>query len=934
LISNKNGVFDSFLNNYLHNFIEAIRETSLSYGTHVYGAFEDKQVIPMVWNMWSRQGLDDIMLETYFDDIPEGSGIPTTQTADIFFKDGETLVTITAAESGEYKYNEDDILEFVTLVVNHGERITATDIRSYLDQVFTKDAGNTAYQNEVILFLLGSGYIITDNIINFSGTNNNTAAKLNAALQSTSDPELRVIVDGIADQWFEFYYYQSVPPILRSAAPTEYKAADGTYITKANLVLRIANMINDTRKYMADHDGIYSYEAVEYGLGNASGTGTGRPWYNEDMVHYMRGNDRIDYAQKILDCGDSEMNALLNALSSGYIPPSSGNDPVLNPYVLPTGRNFYGIDPSTYPTPAAWKVGQAMGEQMLVHYYENHGKWPETISMMRFGVDFIQDEGTLEACLFYLIGCEPEWNNGGKLTGTKIVTFGTGNDEKYNDMFLLTVNGKQEYRPRVDVVYNSAGMRDGFGSILVKIDKAIKEVAALKEDDHPQVSNSIRKNSLELVALLGGNENDPALWDIATSRIFAQQLGQYEIGTGNLVSASGYLDPNDQDSIKAIADLYLEKMGYLYSQNNWGTSSEDITKMLTALLGRTDASVFASAGNLYDSLDNDDVYQYFGVMNMVSSMYDKDGNYIENKDEWKTPQMYIADTSNIDSYKGGKKIVYTAGEYIQKDLAARYLNDKWIQGQKEAGYSGAALMAEFIENIYGWSVATNGELIGQETWNRIFKTYAADPDMTDWLSHSSPYVLQSTSGRLLEAVRTGYWDATDDQIKQVLQNYVESVIETGVACCHHTCGNPTLDTFIQGQMSALGLTPDQEEAYWDAVKNATNREPSSSSSSSSSGGGFGTAAVVEAGEAASGETAEEGEESEDGNQNPGVGTTGTETGTPTSQVSGFEMTVSNVANSVRDFVQNPTFSASSMVALAFVILVVGAIFYGTRRKNL
>ncbi|MDL2261421.1 cobaltochelatase subunit CobN [Methanimicrococcus sp. OttesenSCG-928-J09] len=935
LISNKDGVFDNFLNNHLHNFVEGIRETSLSYGTHVYGSFEDKQVIPMVWNMWSRQGLDDILLETYFDDVPEGSGIPTAQTADISFNNGEATVVIKATDSGKYKYSEDDILKFVTLVVNHGEGITATDIRDYLDQVFTEDVGDTAYQNKIIIFLLGPGYLITDGI-DYSGTKNNTAAKINATLSTTTDPEIKALVDEMSDQLYDFYSYSNKPP------------------AKKDMTLKIATTIHETRGYMKNHDGVYSYEAVEYGLGKAFGTGTSRPWYNEDMVHYLRGNDRIDYAQKILECGDSEMNSLKNALSAGYISPSSGNDPVLNPYVLPTGRNFYGIDPSTYPTPAAWKVGQAMGEQMLVHYYETHGKWPETISMMRFGVDFIQDEGTLEACLFYLIGCEPVWGSGGKLTGTNIVT--TDND-KYDDMFHIVVgkdkdgNEIKEYRPRVDVVYNSAGMRDGFGSILVKIDKAIKEVAALKDGDHPEVSNSIRKNALELVELLGGSESDAELWDLATSRIFAQAVGTYEIGTGNLVSASGNLDPDDQDSIKAIADLYLEKMSYLYSQSKWGADGEDISKLLKALLGRTDASVFASAGNLYDSLDNDDVYQYFGIMNMASSMYDKDGNYIEDKSQWKTPQMYIADTSNVDAYKDGKKIVYTAGEYIQKDLAARYLNPEWIQGQKEAGYSGAALMAEFIENLYGWSIATNGEIISESTWDRIFETYTSD-EITKWLEHTSPYALQSINARMVEAMRTGAWSPdleglTDEEIKAVLdkqqsqmdqlvENYVKSVIESGVACCHHTCGNPTFDSFVQGMLQTISpdvLNDEEKQTYLEIVKKATEQPKSSPKESTSSGSGVGMASVVELNTDPNAGDGEEGEDAQTA-QNPGVGMDGDVSGTPVNEVNGFEMTVTKAVNSVRDFIQNPTFSTSSIIAIAFVVIIVGAIFYGSRRKNL
>lgn len=54
-------------------------------------------------------------------------------------------------------------------------------------------------------------------------------------------------------------------------------------------------------------------------------------------------------------------------------------------------------------------------------------------------------------------------------------------------------------------------------------------------------------------------------------------------------------------------------------------------------------------------------------------------------------------------------------------------------------------------------------------------------------------------------------------------------------------------------------------------------------------------------------------------------------------VTGVEMTVkslSDAANSVRDFLENPTFSATSMIAIAFVIFTVGALFYGVRKKNI
>ncbi|WNY26042.1 cobaltochelatase subunit CobN [Methanolapillus millepedarum] len=935
LVANKDGVFDLFLENQLHNFVESIKENSLSYGTHTYGTFNTEQLSPMVWNMWSRQGFDDVLLDTYFDDV---TSIPTTNK-------GLTYPNGTAIPSDDInsKYTEDDVLELVEKMMAYGTTTpTADQIRADLKTVFDKETGTAdeikAKEDKIIYFLLGPAGYISDT------ANYATAEDVVTAWENTyvDNHNMYTLLKG---ELFEFYFYFSVPDRLATDDSNKgtYQDTNGVYLNDVEMRKAMVQFVTDVRD-----NGTVSYETVEKALSknfmSADGKtiDVGRPWNNDRMTYMMLANNRIDYGNALESCGDSEMNALKNALSAGYIAPSSGNDPVLNPNVLPTGRNFYGIDPSTYSTPAAWRVGQAMGEQLLIDYYQKYGEFPKTVSFMRFGVDFIQDEGTLEACLFYLLGCEPTWNAQGVFTGAKPVVVG---DSNYDQMFKLTFkDGKGNTitvdRSRVDVVYNSAGMRDGYGSMLRYIDRAVKDVAKLDDSaDRPTVKNNVKINVEDLIKILEKAGLSRAEAEkLATARVFAQELGNYEIGTGNLVSASGNLDPKSptyQDDLKSITDLYLAKMGYLYTEDNWGESSEAITKLLQTLLGRTDASIFASAGNLYDSVDNDDVYQYFGIMNMASSMYDKDGNYIKDMKQWKVPQEYIADTSNIHNYKDGDKIVYTATEYIEKDISSRLLNPEWIKGQKEAGYSGAMMMAEYIENLYGWSVASNGELIGQSTWDRVFEAFANDPEMVEWMSTTSPYALQSVTARMIEASRTGYWDANNEQMQQLMETYVKDVIEHGVACCHHSCGNPSLDKFIAGQMSVLGLTPDEEKAYWDAVKEATERDKPSANSqpSTSSGGGFGTAAVS----SGPSESSDSGETPSDGTDvGGGYGTDGTTPGTPGAPVSGYEMTTSiqNAANSVRDFMANPTFSSSSIFAIAIVVIIIGAMFYGYRKKNI
>ena len=50
----------------------------------------------------------------------------------------------------------------------------------------------------------------------------------------------------------------------------------------------------------------------------------------------------------------------INALNGGFITPTSGGDPVLNPLVLPTGRNMFAINAEETPSAVAWEKGKTL----------------------------------------------------------------------------------------------------------------------------------------------------------------------------------------------------------------------------------------------------------------------------------------------------------------------------------------------------------------------------------------------------------------------------------------------------------------------------------------------------------------------------------------------------------------------------------------------
>ena len=78
-----------------------------------------------------------------------------------------------------------------------------------------------------------------------------------------------------------------------------------------------------------------------------------------------------------------ELNNTLRGLKGEFIEPSVAGAPTNGRAdVLPTGRNFYGVDPQTLPTKVAWEVGKARADGVIEAYIADEGKYPETIGMV------------------------------------------------------------------------------------------------------------------------------------------------------------------------------------------------------------------------------------------------------------------------------------------------------------------------------------------------------------------------------------------------------------------------------------------------------------------------------------------------------------------------------------------------------------------------
>ena len=111
------------------------------------------------------------------------------------------------------------------------------------------------------------------------------------------------------------------------------------------------------------------------------------------------------------------MKSLLHGMEGGFIEPGpSGLITRGKPDVLPTGRNFYSLDPATVPSKAAWRVGRKLAHLLIAKYQEEQGRIPENVAMYWMASDIMWADGEQLAQMLFLLGVEPVWK-GGRVTG-------------------------------------------------------------------------------------------------------------------------------------------------------------------------------------------------------------------------------------------------------------------------------------------------------------------------------------------------------------------------------------------------------------------------------------------------------------------------------------------------------------------------------------
>lgn len=417
-----------------------------------------------------------------------------------------------------------------------------------------------------------------------------------------------------------------------------------------------------------------------------------------------------------------EIDALLRAMNGEYISPgpagiiTRGRDDI-----LPTGRNFYTLDPETVPTKAAWEIGRRLADSVIQKFVDEEGRYPETMAIYWMAADVMWGDGEGMAQLFYLLGVRPKWLPNGKVKGIEVIPM------------------KELGRPRIDVTAKISGiLRDNFQNCVGLLDDAIQAVAALAEGGE---QNYIRKHALEITS-----ENPETTWEDATARIFGVRPGTFMSGVNLMVYASAWEDQTD------ITDLFSYYNGYAYGRENYGKPA--YTQLQNSL---------KTVEITYDKVMTDEhdllgCCCYFGNYGGMTAA----ARELSNKDV----KTYYGDTREVTNVE-----VRTLSEEISRVVRGKLLNPKWIEGQKRHGYKGAGDISKRVGRVYGWEATT--EEVDDWIFDDITKTFIIDAENRAFFRENNPWALEEMSRRLMEAYQRGLWQPEAGMIEEIQDAYLE-----------------------------------------------------------------------------------------------------------------------------------------------------------------
>ena len=370
-----------------------------------------------------------------------------------------------------------------------------------------------------------------------------------------------------------------------------------------------------------------------------------------------------------------ELGAVLASLDGRFVTPGPSGAPTRGmAHVLPTGRNFYSVDPGSLPTPLAWEVGRTLADRLIERHVREEGRAPASVGLVVWGTAAMRTGGDDVAEALALLGVAPVWEESGRVRGLRLL-------------------GEAELgRPRVDVVLRVSGFfRDAFPHLVALLDEAV-ELAGFSADGDP--------------------------------RIFGARPGGYGSGILPLLESRGWRSDAD------LAEVYVAWGGWAYGRRAGGTGIEG--RPAPDALRRRFAAVEVAVKNQdnreHDIFDSDDYMQDHG--GMVATIRALTGRQPKawfgdaadparprvrslQEEAARVVRTRVLNPKWIEAmrrhgYKGAFELAATVDYLFGYDATAHVLED-WMYEKVTEAYVGDPEVRKFLETSNPWALRSMAE---------------------------------------------------------------------------------------------------------------------------------------------------------------------------------------------------------------------------------
>ncbi|MFM9437033.1 cobaltochelatase CobN [Janthinobacterium sp. CG_23.3] len=426
-----------------------------------------------------------------------------------------------------------------------------------------------------------------------------------------------------------------------------------------------------------------------------------------------------------------EIDNLINGLAGEYVPAGPSGSPTRGmAHILPTGRNFYSVDPRSVPSQSAWRVGLQLAHEVLVRHERETGAYPESVAISIWGTSAMRTHGDDVAQILALLGVRPVWRaESRQVSGVEVIPL----DELK--------------RPRIDVTTRISGFfRDAFPQLIDLIDDAVNTVIQL---DEPLTHNFVRKHYLaELGDWIGQGLPRDEAEKRSAYRVFGAKPGSYGAGILPLIQHKNWEADAD------FAEAYVNWGGYAYARGAQGADQREAFKVR---LSGVQVALHNQDNREHDIFDSDDYLQFHG--GMIATIRALTGQQ---------PRHYFG-----DSHDPARAQVRDLKEETLRVFRSRVVNPKWLASIQRHGYKGGLELTATVDYLFGYDATA--QVMDDWMYEDVAQAYGFDPEMQRFLREANPWAQNAIAERLLEAASRGMWaEPRPETLEQLRELYLNS----------------------------------------------------------------------------------------------------------------------------------------------------------------